>query len=470
MIDWLGRRKAWEQRWEGLALSQKFVAAGAAFTVAAMLLCGLITTTVMTDHIVQRRGEAIAISTGYIIAPVVPDLARGSLSEAAREQLDVLMADAVFAAQFPHLDLWLPDGTIIYSNSPGISGRQMALPAPVGKALAGQVVVEFSDINSPDHLQRGFADDFVEVYFPLTDRETGEVAAVAELREVTRPLEDALWTLTVASWLTVAIVSIVVMLGLFGIVAEGSRTIERQQRTLSKRLKLTHARSARLRQLKEDAVRASRSVTELTDLHLRTVGTDLHDGPAQSISFAMLKLEQVRHASKVVERSAMVAEIEDTLSTALGEIRAIAVDFVLPDIADLNLPEVIEHAVNQHTRRTGIIVSVDSRVEPVHVAPEVAVCVFRFIREGLNNAFHHGLPEGQAAVASLQRGVLKLSISNYYIAGERSMHANQGGLGLYGLRARVQSVGGSFTFVQENGQTRLEMWLRGVTGGGHDGR
>jgi signal transduction histidine kinase len=138
------------------------------------------------------------------------------------------------------------------------------------------------------------------------------------------------------------------------------------------------------------------------------------------------------------------------------------VDFVLPDIADLNLRQVIDHAVSQHIRRTGVTVSVDTRVEPVHVEPEVAICVFRFIQEGLNNAFHHGLPEGQVAMASLQGGVLKLSISNNYIVGEPSKHGNHPGLGLYGLRARVQSVGGNFTFVQENGQTRIEMWLRRV--------
>lgn len=470
MIDLLDRRKDWEMRWDRLALSQKFVAAGVAFTIAAMLLCGLLTTTVMTDSILQRRGEAVAISAGYIIASALPDLAEGRIDEEARGQLDALMADDVFAAQFPYLDVWLPDGRIIYSSTPGIAGRQLALPPPVAAALAGQVVVEFSDTASSDHLQRGFADDFVEVYFPLRDPETDKVTAVAELREVTRPLEDALWMLTIATWATVAAVCIVVMLGLFGIVAEGSRTIERQQRTLFKRLQLSHARSAHLRQLKEDALRASRSVTELTDLHLRTIGTDLHDGPAQSISFALLKLEQARRASKTDERSAVVAEIEDALSGALGEIRAVAMDFVLPDIADLNLQQVIQHAVNQHMRRTGIIVSMDTRVEPVHAQPEVSICVFRFVQEGLNNAFHHGLPEGQSVVASLQGGVLKLSISNFHIAGERSKHADHRGLGLYGLRARVQSVGGSFTFAQENGQTRLEMWLRGVTAGGRDGR
>jgi signal transduction histidine kinase len=462
MIDLLGRRRDWEARWDRLALSQKFAIAGTAFTIAAMLLCGIITTTVMTDSIVQRRGNAIAVGTHHIIAPAVPDLLKGSLGETERERLDALMADEVFAERYPYLDLWLPDGTIIYSNTEAVMGTKMALPAPVARAFGGDIVVEFSDVNSPDHLQRGFTDDFVEVFFPVRDEQTGEVAAVAELREITGPLEDALWSLTITSWTTAAVISILVMFGLFGIVAEGSRTIERLRRTQSRRLKLSHSRAAHLRQLKEDALRTSRSVTELTDLHLRTIGTDLHDGPAQAISFAMLKLEQVRRTQGAAERSAVVAEIEEALSGALSEIRAIAVDFVLPDIAHLNLRQIIEHAVEQHVKRTKIVVSMDTQVEPVHVEPEVATCVFRFIQEGLNNAFHHGLPEGQAAVASLRGGVLKLSISNNYIVGEPSKHADHPGLGLYGLRARVQSVGGNLTFVQEDGQTRLEMWLRNI--------
>src|SRR5690606_25106203 len=123
------------------------------------------------------------------------------------------------------------------------------------KALRGDVVVQFSDVNSPDHLQRGFAEDFIEVYFPVSGTH-GEIAAVAELREITSPLEDALWSVTIASWAGAAVASILVMAGLFNIVAEGSRTIGRLQRTQSRRLKLSQARAAHLRQLKEDALRA----------------------------------------------------------------------------------------------------------------------------------------------------------------------------------------------------------------------
>jgi signal transduction histidine kinase len=200
----------------------------------------------------------------------------------------------------------------------------------------------------------------------------------------------------------------------------------------------------------------------MTDKQLRTIGTDLHDGPAQSIGFAVLRLDQVRRLSKAAERNIVVADVEETLGTAMSEIRAIAMALVLPDIENLDLTEVIDRAIKQHVRRTGTVIAVDSMVEPVHVAPEVAVCVFRFIQEGLNNAFHHGLPDGQSLSAVTQRGMLKLSIANNYVEGEHAQSTDHLGIGLYGLRARVQSIGGNFTFMQSNGQTRLEMWLRNV--------
>jgi signal transduction histidine kinase len=62
----------------------------------------------------------------------------------------------------------------------------------------------------------------------------------------------------------------------------------------------------------------------------------------------------------------------------------------------------------------------------------------------------------------MQRGLLKLSITNNYVEASRAESTDHLGIGLYGLRARVQSIGGNFTFVQSNGQTRLEMWLRNV--------
>lgn len=460
-----GRRGVFRRlrkRWGRLPLANRFALYGSVVTVAAMLLCGVLITSAMTEITLARRGTVVPALVEGMLSPHVQQLAPdGGLVDSDRQALDAMMESETLLAEFPYLDLWRPDGTILYSNSPQLRGRQLEMPFKVQRAFEGEIGVDFTDVGSQDYVEHGFKTDFIEIYFPLIQRETGDVAAVAQLREVTTSLEKDLWSLTLSSWATAATIGIIVMAALFGIVLEGSRKIERQGRILTRRLAQSHQRAVRHRELKAVAQRASLSVTEFTDKHLRTIGTDLHDGPAQTIGFAVLRLDQIRRLTKKSDREKVVAEIETTLGGALSEIRGIALALVLPDIEDLDLARVIDRAVQQHTRRTGIDITVDSRIEPVHAAHELSVCVYRFIQEGLNNAFHHGLPEGQTLTATMQGGVLKLSITNKNLT-DYSGHADHRGIGLYGLRARVQSIGGNLAFVQKDGRTRLEMWVRNV--------
>ncbi|WP_449394712.1 sensor histidine kinase [Devosia riboflavina] len=462
MTDRRGVFKRVRKGWSRLPLAHQFALYGSAVTVAAMLLCGVLITSAMTEITLARRGTVVPALVEGMLDPYIqqrgPD---GRLLESDRLALDAMMNDETLLAEFPYLDLWLADGTILYSNIPYLEARRLKMPFKVQRAFEGEIGVDFTDVSSEDYAEHGFKTDFIEISFPLLHRETGEVAAVAQLREVTGSLEKDLWSLTLSSWATAATIGIIVMAALFGIVLEGSRKIERQGRILSRRLAQSHQRAVRHRELKAVAQRASLSVTEFTDKHLRTIGTDLHDGPAQTIGFAVLRLDQIRRLRTKGAREEVVAEIETTLGGALSEIRSIALALVLPDIEDLDLAQVIERAVQQHTRRTGIAIVVDSRLEPVHAAPELCVCVYRFIQEGLNNAFHHGLPEGQTLTATMQGGVLKLSITNRNPT-DSAEHAKHRGIGLFGLRARVQSIGGNLAFVQKDGTTRLEMWVRNV--------
>lgn len=445
-----------------LPLAHQFALYGSAVTVAAMLLSGVLITSAMTEITLARRGTVVPALVEGMIDPYMQQLGPdGRLTESDRLALDAMMNDETLLAEFPYLDLWLADGTILYSNSPELEARQLQMPFKAQRAFAGEIGVDFTEFGSQEFVEHGFETDYIEIFFPLRNQETGEITAVAQLREVTTSLERDLWSLTLSSWATAATIGIIVMAALFGIVLEGSRKIERQGRILNRRLAQSHQRAVRHRELKAAAQRASLSVTEFTDQHLRTIGTDLHDGPAQTIGFAVLRLDQIRRLPTKDAREAVVSEIEEILGGALGEIRAIALALVLPDIKDLDLKQVIERAVEQHTHRTGIAIDVDSRIEPVHAAPELCVCVYRFIQEGLNNAFHHGLPEGQTMTATMQGGVLKLSITNSNL--ENSVEqADHRGMGLYGLRARVQSIGGNLAFVQKDGWTRLEMWVRNV--------
>lgn len=461
MIGALDRLRMRRTHWRDLKLAHQFAIAGGAFTLGAMAFCGFVISNFVAESVIQQRAAATALFMDGVVSPLMRGLIEdGALSPLEVRRLDTLMNSPEFHARFPYLEVWLPDGTIAYSNSKSIVARRFALPPAATEAFTGRVVASFSDLSAPEHIVRNISSRYVEIYLPVRQAPGDEIIAVAEVYENADPLERVLLNVKIISWATVGVTALVVMAGLFGIVLEGSRTIERQKRALSRRLQQSHALNARYRNMKEQAQAASRNVTELTDQYLRTIGADLHDGPAQMIGFATLKIEQARRSDTPEARNAALSAVETSLTNALDDIRDISRGLVLPDIERLTLDEVIEHAVALHTRRTGVEVQLDNSVGAVRAAFAVSICVFRFVQEGLNNAFRHGLEEDQRVTAALTDGVLTLSVTNLNPVGDRKgSTAAQPGIGLQGLRARVQSIGGTIKFARQDVESRLEMSL-----------
>jgi signal transduction histidine kinase len=447
--------------WRELSLARKFVLAGGLSTLAAMLLCGTLTTTIMTDALMQHHSRAIAIALQAAIGQHVQDLEGNDASSgSSKDRLGSLTQTAPFVAQFPHLDVWGLNGELIFSNSPDVAHDKTLIPAPVVAALRGQVSAAFSDMQAAEFVAHGFKEDFIEIYFPLHSSLGGEIIAAAQVRETTTYLEQDLLRLTVSTWTAVAVSSGLALSLLYGVVKEGSLTIDQQRRSLMRRLVQSRKQLQRNRLLREEAQRLSRSITELTDEHLVNIGTDLHDGPAQSIGLAMIKLGQLRGTSERKKQSVVLDEVEAALGEASDDLRNIATGFVLPDIDELDLEGVIRQAVEHHTRRTAVRVKVEVMAEAFYPSRALGVCAYRFVQEGLNNALHHGLPDEVTVTAILEGTLLKLSVLNNYLPGSHSAHVNRAhGLGLAGLRARVHSIGGNFLFVQDSGRARIEMWL-----------
>jgi Signal transduction histidine kinase len=453
----LRRLHAIRTRWQNLSLAQQFAIAGTLYTLPAMLLCSVLTTTILTQAMVERHAHALSVVITNAMAE--RELNAGSHTP----QLDLfqhLAARPEFLAEFPYLTVWKSNGEVYFSN---LSHERLApdqLPAGVKRAFSGETLADFTNMDSVEFQRTGLSQDFLEIYFPITDRMTGAVQAAVQLREATRPLEQVLLWVTVSTWAAVGLTSASVVTGLYGLVRRGSLTIQRQQQSLQKRLRQSQALARRYRQLKEEAQRLSGSVTRLTDEHLRNIGTDLHDGPAQTIALAVLNIELARRAEDQKVRLAMLEKIETALGEALHDMRSIASGLVLPELEKFDIAEIIEHAVELHVRRTGLSVATAVEVPNWHAPQAIGVCLFRFVQEGLNNAFHHGVADGLKVAASFHGRILKVSVNNRYEDGSASAHAKgDHGLGLHGLRARVQSVGGNFLFVQEHGHARIEMWL-----------
>lgn len=440
----------------------QFLIAGGLLMLVAMVAAGfLITNLVSRDHI-RNKAASTALFMESLVGPIAQELASSpSLSPQAIANLNELFSADTFRSQFPYFEIWTPDSVVAYSNSSQIIGQRFPPPAGLLPALSGEVTAIHADPSAREHVVRGIATRYLEIYSPIRQDGSSRIIAVAEIHELTEPFQQDLAVLKSRSWAVVAAVTLAIMLGLFGIVHRGSRMIDAQSAALKRRIREVELVSQQNRLLKERSERASARVAELNEQFIRNIGADLHDGPAQLISFSLLKVDEIGRATAKASRDKSLKLMHSALDEAMREIRSIAKGLLLPDITDLPLSSVIERAVRAHEARTHTQVALSTAEMSGPLSQAVRICVFRFVQEGLNNAWRHGGGVGQEVRSSLEASTLHVSVSDRGTdSAKLDEAASSGRLGLYGLRERVESLGGTLTIKgQPEGGSLIQMSL-----------
>jgi len=234
------------------------------------------------------------------------------------------------------------------------------------------------------------------------------------------------------------------MIGLLSsIVLKGSRTIEQQRSSLEERV-------GQLSVLRDRLEHSSRLATVLNERFLRRIGSELHDGPSQLIGLALLRLDSIAQptsssgASSATQRDDFEV-VRGALNDALKEIRTLSAGLVLPEFDNRSLKEGLLRIVAMHEKRTDTTVVRDLGELPEQVNNSIKISLFRMVQEGLNNAFRHA-PEGRVSVhANYDGRLLEIKVSDEGPGFDAiAPVVAEAGLGLPGLRERMESIGGSF--------------------------
>jgi signal transduction histidine kinase len=429
--------------------------------LVAMTLVGLFTSHIVSKVTIENTAASTALFMDSFLSPLVQELVSRELLPAEKiAALDQLLGGESFEDRVPHVEIWKEGGLVVYSRTPQLIGRRFRPPDGLVAALAGTVSAHYTDLKAREHIERAFDEQYLEVYVPIREHLSGRIIAAAEIHEITGPLNDRLFHVRLQSWLAVAGMSGLLMLSLFGIVYRGNRIINEQQAALRHRMEEIREVSEQNRLLKEKAQRASSRLSEMNESYLRHVGAELHDGPAQLVSLAALKVEHVRRAKTSEKQEQELRAMASALADALSEIRTISKGLMLPDIERLPLREVIDRVVRVHEQRTGTKVMMNCRCLDQPLSHAIKICVYRFVQEGLNNAFRHAGGEGQTVTCLFEGTVLSVTVQDSGGTGEGARVDLEAGLGLTGLRERVESLGGAFRIHRSEGEgTRIEMKL-----------
>jgi signal transduction histidine kinase len=204
----------------------------------------------------------------------------------------------------------------------------------------------------------------------------------------------------------------------------------------------------------------------------------LHDGPAQEISLALLRLDHVAarcaaDGSDPAARTETEQEIDLiqlSLRRALQEVRAASSGLLLPELEKLTLGETVVHVTRGHRRRTGALATVSLRAVPEQAPLATKIALYRIIQEALTNSWRHAAGADQSVGVEGRDGFLRVEVTDTGPGFDpATVGASEQHLGLVGMRERVESLGGEFRIESAPGQgTRVVATLPMPPDGGAD--
>jgi len=463
--------------WEKLNLTQKFGLTAGLVMVTGMLVIGFWVAEEIERGVTVNAGISSALYMDTYVAPLAADLRdNDTLSIGPVLALDEVFLAPLIVERLLAVQIWKPDGTVVYADDLAITGQNMDPSPGLIAAAKGEVYSEYFARGELSEIHGNPVDvPVLEIYSPIRLPWSDEVVAVLEFYENASSVEHTLSAARTRSWLVVGASTLAMTLALLGIVHSGSILIQKQRGELEKGARENAALARRVE-------KASGRSAELSEQHLRRVSADLHDGPAQLVSLAALRIGGLPLAKNDEKTKMEVVNISKALGDAMLEIREICRGLSLPEIENQSLGEIMLDVTNSHTARTSTDIDLDIEEIEVDLEPHEKICIYRFFQEGLNNAFRHGEGKGQRVeVSRLDEGRIMFVVFNDFENSEASYpskgnneHANPEhiksehmGIGLSGLAERVEALGGEFSFEcsAEEG-ARLQMILNIKSGTG----
>ncbi len=189
----------------------------------------------------------------------------------------------------------------------------------------------------------------------------------------------------------------------------------------------------------------------------KALARELHDGVGQSLSAVLV---DVRQAARFVENPEALSHLETIRSLAercLETVRDRAMSLRPSMLDDFGLVPALEWQCRELARRHGVEIDVDAE-EPSEDLPEQhKTCIFRVAQEALSNAARHS--GAQRLRLSFQQSRVSVTLS-VVESGCGFDAARIRGLGLMGMRERVNRLGGSFQLSTQPGSgTRISVEL-----------
>jgi signal transduction histidine kinase len=433
-----------------LSLARRFLLVSLALVAVGGVSLGWVLGQLIETSAINDTTSVTALYVESFVTPDLQSLATGSgLTQPEIDSLQALLGSPALGRRIVTFRIWSTAGKILYSPNPELIGRTFAMDGDRGRAAQGAVSGDISYLTDPENLyERQHWTHLVEIYMPIRASGSSLIIAVAEVYQLPDDLENQVNHDRLMAWGLVAGVALLAFLALALVVHQGNEKIISQDSELREKVRLLSTLLDQNAGLHDRLRRAAARTTALNELERRRIGSDLHDGPSQTLAFAMLRLDEVEGRLEETGQggSQELGSVRGALADALGEMRTIAAGLRTPELESATPAEIVRRAVADHERKAGSSPTVDVEGIPDRAPLATKIALYRILSEALSNAARHGGGAGVAVrVTGSGDGNLTAEVSDKGPGFDVRRGPTQGHLGLTGMRERAELLGGGLT-------------------------
>jgi signal transduction histidine kinase len=224
-------------------------------------------------------------------------------------------------------------------------------------------------------------------------------------------------------------------------------------RALVNQLEHTNALLQENERLNASLQTANRAIAEAHELLLQKIGAELHDGPAQQLTYVLLQVNRLAPVAAIARDRGIKVDLDKVrmiLDETVQEVRAMSTGLSLPQLADADIEHVIGLAVRSHEALGGAKAHVTIGDLPPVAPLALKICVYRIVQEALSNARKHGNAR-MLSITANGRNALALAIADDGVGFDVTKSMSKG-LGLNGMRSRIDALGGRLEIKSGPGQ------------------
>lgn len=176
------------------------------------------------------------------------------------------------------------------------------------------------------------------------------------------------------------------------------------------------------------------------------LGRELHDSTGQLLLALRLEIARLREIHASSTQDPLLDEIEDTVREIDREIRAFSFTHYPAEIGREGLGAALRSLARGFANRTGLQINFSSIPESIAFSGQAALALLRIAQEALLNVHRHAQALHVQIGLSQRRGMLELSVRDDGVGIPLEHYLEEShGVGLLGMRHRVERLGGNFT-------------------------